>query len=152
VSSQPEDDSDNVVAFDVMTDIYVRLLRTVSAWQTMRQLAGNKRHFVARLSLRTWLTSCSIRDVSFATFVDRARADFVEMPGLELTLPQAVRLWNLGIDDCRRVLDALADVGFLKWTHRRTVIRTGQAPPVGFERQLAYVPVRMPIGGDKSVP
>jgi len=98
-----------------------------------------------------WLTGCSTRVMSFATFVDRARADFVEMPGLELTLPQAVRLWNLGIDDCRRVLDALSEAGFLKWTHRRTVIRTGQAPPVGFERELAYVPVRMAIGGDKSV-
>jgi len=49
------------------------------------------------------------------------------------------------------VLDALSEAGFLKWTHRRTVIRTGQAPPVGFERELAYVPVRMAIGGDKSV-
>jgi hypothetical protein len=117
----------------------------------MRQRAGNKRHVRAALSLPMWLTGCSIRDMSFATFVDRARADFVEMPGLELTLPQAVRLWNLGIDDCGRVLDALSEAGFLKWTHRRTVIRTGQAPPVGFERELAYVPVRMAIGGDKSV-
>jgi hypothetical protein len=117
----------------------------------MRQRAGNKRHSGTELALRIWLTGCCIRDMSFATFIDRARADFVEMPGLELTLPQAVRLWNVGIDDCRRVLDALAEAGFLKWTHRRTVIRTGQAPPVGFERELAYVPVRMAIGGDKSV-
>jgi hypothetical protein len=117
----------------------------------MRQRAGNKRHSSTEFALRIWLTGCFIRDMSFATFVDRARADFVEMPGLELTLPQAVRLWNLGIDDCRRVLDALAEAGFVKWTHRRTVIRTGQAPPVGFERELAYVPVRMAIGGDKSV-
>jgi hypothetical protein len=100
---------------------------------------------------RKWLTGCSAVSMSFATIVDRVRADFVEMPGLELTLPQAVRLWNVGADDCRLVLDALADAGFLKWTHRRTVIRTGQAPSVGFERELAYVPVRMGIGGDKSV-
>jgi hypothetical protein len=89
--------------------------------------------------------------MSFTSLVNRARADFVEMPGLELTLPQAVRLWNLGIEDCRRVLEALADAGFLKWTHRRTVIRTGQAPSVGFDRQLAYVAVRTPLGDDKSV-
>lgn len=89
--------------------------------------------------------------MSFSTLVDRARADFVEMPGLELTLPQAVRLWNLGVEECRLVLDALADAGFVKWTHRRTVIRTGQSPWVGFERELAYVPVRTPRRGDKSV-
>ena len=57
--------------------------------------------------------------------IDRVRAEFVEMPGLELTLPQAVRLWGLGADDCRHVLDSLADAGFLKWTARRTVVRTG---------------------------
>lgn len=66
--------------------------------------------------------------MTFASVIDRVRAEFVEMPGLELTLPQAVRLWNLGVDDCRNVLDALADAGFLKWTPRRTVVRTG-APP-----------------------
>ena len=61
----------------------------------------------------------------FASVVDRVRAEFVEMPGLELTLAQAVRLWGLGVDDCRFVLDSLADSGFLKWTARRTVVRTG---------------------------
>lgn len=60
-----------------------------------------------------------------ASVVDRVRAEFVEMPGLELTLPQAVRLWGLGADDCRHVLDSLAETGFLKWTARRTVVRTG---------------------------
>lgn len=49
----------------------------------------------------------------------------MEMPGLELTLAQAVRLWGLGADDCRSVLDSLADAGFLKWTARRTVVRNG---------------------------
>ena len=90
--------------------------------------------------------------MSFATIVDRVRADFVEMPGLELTLPQAVRLWNLGMDDCRLVLDALADAGFLKWTHRRTVIRTGMHPSsIGFDRELSYVPVRRALDGDNTV-
>ena len=98
-----------------------------------------------------WLTGCSAASMSFPTLVDRVRADFVEMPGLELTLPQAVRLWNLGVDDCRLVLDALTDAGFLKWTHRRTVIRTGRELSVGFERLPAYVPVRVAYGGDKSV-
>jgi hypothetical protein len=89
--------------------------------------------------------------MSFTALLDRVRADFVEMPGLELTLPQAVRLWNLRIDDCQLVLDALADAGFLKWTRRRTVIRTGRAPSAGLEHQPAYVPVRTALSGDKSV-
>jgi hypothetical protein len=63
--------------------------------------------------------------MTLTAVVDRVRAEFVEMPGLELTLPQAVRLWGLGVDDCRHVLDLLADAGFLKWTPRRTVVRTG---------------------------
>ena len=47
------------------------------------------------------------------------------MPGMELTMAQASRLWNLGLDDCRFVLDSLVDAGFLRWTPRRTIIRTG---------------------------
>ena len=56
----------------------------------------------------------------------RARADFDEMPGLQLTLPQARRLWNMDPDECRSVLDTLVDAGFLRWTAARTVVRTGK--------------------------
>jgi hypothetical protein len=63
--------------------------------------------------------------MSFATVVDRVRADFMEMPGLELTVPQAVRLWTIGMDDCRFAIDTLVEAGFLRWTTRRTVVRTG---------------------------
>lgn len=70
--------------------------------------------------------------MTFAAVVDRVRAEFVEMPGMQLTLAQATRLWNLGPDDCRSVIDALVDSGFLRWTAQRTVVRTGRdagAPP-----------------------
>jgi hypothetical protein len=63
--------------------------------------------------------------MSFAALVDRVRDDFMEMPGLELTMAQAVRLWSLGLDDCRTVVDALVDAGFLMWTARRTIMRSG---------------------------
>jgi hypothetical protein len=62
--------------------------------------------------------------MTFSQVVDRARAHFTEMPGLELTLPEAVRLLGFGIDDCRYVIDALVDAGFLRWTARRTIVRT----------------------------
>jgi hypothetical protein len=65
--------------------------------------------------------------MTFTTLVNRACADFLEMPGLQLTLPQAIRLWNIGADDCRYVIDTLVDMGFLRWTPGRTVMRTGRA-------------------------
>ena len=78
----------------------------------------------------------------FARAVDRARTDFLDMPGLELTVPQAVRLWSLGLDDCRCVIDALVDAGFLKWTTRRTILRTDQCGDRETTRDYTYVPVR----------
>ena len=39
----------------------------------------------------------------------RIQAEFVEMPGLKLTLPQASRLFNLERTVCERVLGTLVD-------------------------------------------
>jgi len=89
--------------------------------------------------------------MSFAAVVDRVRADFVEMPGLELTLPQAIRLWTLGMDDCRYVIDALIDAGFLTWTARRTIVRTGRDLRVGPDPQPAHISVRATARSNKSV-
>ena len=88
--------------------------------------------------------------MTFALMADRVRADFMEMPGLELTVPQAVRLWHFGTDDCRTVLDALVDLGFLRWTAKRTVVRTGRV--LGREhRELDYVSVHAMRQGNNSV-
>jgi hypothetical protein len=89
--------------------------------------------------------------MSFANVVDRVRADFMEMPGLELTLPQAVRLWTIGMDDCRFVIDTLVDVGFLKWTTRRTVIRTGADFRGSSVADTADIPVRVMTQAHNSV-
>ena len=43
----------------------------------------------------------------------RVQAEFQEMPGLKLTVPQAARLFNLERARCERVLDALVDDGAL---------------------------------------
>jgi len=48
----------------------------------------------------------------------RVRAEYEEMPGMSLTLPQAARLFNLDLTDCARVLDALVTDGAL-WTNGR---------------------------------
>jgi hypothetical protein len=43
----------------------------------------------------------------------RVRAEFLEMPGLRLTIWQAARLFNLDADNCERVLAALVESGTL---------------------------------------
>ena len=43
----------------------------------------------------------------------RVAAEFREMPGLRLTLPQAARLFSIDSSCCERVLGALVDRGVL---------------------------------------
>jgi hypothetical protein len=48
-----------------------------------------------------------------ALITERVRGEFREMPGLTLTLAQAVRLWSLDAATCADVLSQLVDSGFL---------------------------------------
>jgi hypothetical protein len=41
------------------------------------------------------------------------RAEYREMPGLKLTLPQAIRLWSAEPGRCAQALDVLVERGFL---------------------------------------
>jgi len=82
----------------------------------------------------------STTSMTFSHVVDRVRAHFTEMPGLELTMPQAVRLLGFGVDDCRYVIDSLVDAGFLRWTARRTIVRTDAM--WAREEEPSYVSVR----------
>ena len=50
---------------------------------------------------------------TIAGAVLRARAEFLEMPGLKLTLAQAARLWAMDAATCAAVLRALVDARFL---------------------------------------
>jgi len=43
----------------------------------------------------------------------RIRGEYMEMPGLRLTVTQAQRLWGLDRAACETVLSALVDVEFL---------------------------------------
>jgi hypothetical protein len=45
--------------------------------------------------------------------LDRARADFFEMPGLQLTTAQGTLLWSLDSTTCEEVLEILATARFL---------------------------------------
>jgi hypothetical protein len=50
--------------------------------------------------------------------VQRVRAEFLEMPGLCLTIGQAQRLWGLAPRPCEALLQSLIDSRFLRRTDR----------------------------------
>jgi hypothetical protein len=61
------------------------------------------------------VVQCERRNLaSRETLGRRVRAEFEEMRGVRLSLPQATRLFGLREDACRRILDGLAADGFLK--------------------------------------
>ena len=55
--------------------------------------------------------------------VTRVRAEFNEMPGLRLTISQAMRLWGLNRPQCEEVIDHLVREAFLKLTPTGDVLR-----------------------------
>lgn len=54
----------------------------------------------------------------------RIRAEFAEMPGLKLTLPQASRLFNVERVRCERILNGLVTDGEL-WNSGESFLRAG---------------------------
>ena len=56
------------------------------------------------------------RPVAHGDVTDRIRCEFVEMRGFSPTVDQAARLFQVGRDECVRVLNRLVDEGFLKQT------------------------------------
>jgi hypothetical protein len=88
----------------------------------------NKKH-----SARLWLCARLGPSVAHGLAMDlhrlvhRVRSEFNEMPGLQLTLPQAARLWGLDHDASRLVIDALVERSFLRWTPRGTIVRGDRA-------------------------
>jgi hypothetical protein len=61
--------------------------------------------------------------MEFEDLVLRVRAEFLEMPGLMLTFPQAERLWGLEQDLCRQVISALIGSEFLRCTREGMIAR-----------------------------
>ena len=62
-------------------------------------------------------------DETFAAALGRAKAEFMEMPGLRLTLAQAQRLWALDRTLCDAVLAALVETRFLVQSRNASFIR-----------------------------
>jgi hypothetical protein len=60
---------------------------------------------------------------SFEHLTRRVRNEYLEMPGLSLTVGQAQRMWQLRRTDCEDLLAALVDSGFLARTPAGAFVR-----------------------------
>jgi len=60
----------------------------------------------------------------------RVQGEFLEMPGLRLTTPQARRLWGLDAAQCDALLGALVEANFLFRTRDGAFMRVEAAAPV----------------------
>jgi hypothetical protein len=59
----------------------------------------------------------------------RVQGEFLEMPGLRLTKPQARRLWGLDAAQCDALLGALVEMNFLFRTRDGAFMRVEHATP-----------------------
>ena len=71
---------------------------------------------VGGLNIRDRKLDTMMRHDDALTLEYRVRGEFMEMPGLRLTPAQAARLWAIDGLTSARVLDGLAETGFLMRT------------------------------------
>ena len=67
--------------------------------------------------------SSSPSNESVMTLVNRIKAEYLELPGLQLTPWQAQRLWGLDDMQCEAILGALVDASFLRRTTNGSYVR-----------------------------
>ncbi|MGE5246606.1 MAG: hypothetical protein ACM3SQ_20450 [Betaproteobacteria bacterium] len=56
-------------------------------------------------------------------WLNRIRAEYLEIPGLRLTKPQVQRFWGLDAPTCDALLGALEDAKFLRRTRDDMYVR-----------------------------
>ena len=71
------------------------------------------------------MTKVDAPPVALDDLAHRVRHEYLEMPGLQLTLRQAQRLWQLGPLDCETLLLALVEAGFLARTAAGAFVLAG---------------------------
>ncbi len=69
------------------------------------------------------LEALEVQRLAFHKLVERVRSEFLEMPGLRLTMPQAARLWGLDVASCEAVVEVLIRSAFLQRTASGAVAR-----------------------------
>ena len=62
-------------------------------------------------------------DITIPDWLQLIRAEYIEVPGLHLTKPEAQELWDLEPWVCDALLNALVDAGFLRRTSDDTYVR-----------------------------
>jgi len=62
------------------------------------------------------------------------RAEYLEMPGLQLTKPQVRRLWRLEPNMCDVLLDSLVATDFLRKTHSDSYVLAQRPAEIGAGR------------------
>jgi hypothetical protein len=70
-----------------------------------------------------------LADHATEEYLRRVQGEFLEMPGLRLTEPQARRLWGLDAASCSALLGALVDAKFLFKTRDGAFMRVEYATP-----------------------
>ena len=66
-----------------------------------------------------------IAEASVDLWVQRVRAEYLEMPGLSLTKWQMRRLWLLDVSLCDAVVESLVKSAFLGRGNNDTYVRVG---------------------------
>jgi hypothetical protein len=56
--------------------------------------------------------------------LQRVRSEYLEMPGLCLTVAQAARFWSVDHETCSRLLNALVNARFLALTSDGAYVRS----------------------------
>jgi hypothetical protein len=62
-------------------------------------------------------------DTQIVDWLNLIRGEYMEIPGLRLTKPQAQRLWGLDDVTSEALLSALVDVKFLRRTQQNAYVR-----------------------------
>jgi hypothetical protein len=71
-------------------------------------------------------TKMSVTEATLRHWIDRVRAEYVEMPGLALTRWQMRRLWRFDGFICDAVVEALVTSGFLRERPDRALVRVAE--------------------------
>jgi hypothetical protein len=64
----------------------------------------------------TYTPDPSLPRIPTAALVNRIKAEYMELPGLQLTPWQAQRLWGLDQVQCDAILEVLVETSFLRRT------------------------------------
>jgi hypothetical protein len=82
--------------------------------------------------------------------LNRAKQEYVEMPGLVLTIRQASRLWNLDAGVCHTLLSTLLREKFLSQTRDGAyLLRGSESKPIDDPTTIERAPSRSPSPDDE---